>query len=187
MPKRTLETVRKAEAALKKARDAHHDIRNLLTTIVLRVMAEVYADNPAMPGLIKTHGQQLPLGERFAEVLERCQKICGITISEEGLKERDFGPTRHAVDIAIGMNEWGVEVEHSFEYHVMAASANVCAILGLSQHVIVPPWQTIGERCPEILENIRRGSGLSPTTPISAESTFNELVMSLEGAKVAQA
>lgn len=180
MPKRTLETVRKAEAALKKAREDHSSIRNELLAVVLRVMAEVYADDPSMPGKIRIHGQQLPLGERFAEVLRRCQQVCGITITEAGLKDRDFGPTRHAVDIAIGMNDFGEEVEYEFEYHVVAASANVCAVLGISDQVIVPPWQTIGERCPEILENIKRGSGLTPAMPISPGSTFNELVQSLK-------
>ncbi len=150
-------------------------------------MAGVYADDPSMPEKIRIHGQQLPLGVRFAEVLARCQEVCGITISKEGLEERGFGPTKHAVDVAIGMNDFGTEVEYRFEHHIVAASTNVCAVLGMDNCVFVPPWLTMGERCPEILENIRRSSGLVPTAPVSPGSTFNELVKSLEAAKVAQA
>lgn len=189
MPMRTREAVETAKSAWLDAKKAHDKILADLTAIVLRVMREVYADDPPMYDRIRINAQQTQLGARYGEVLRRCQEVCGLTISEEGLKDRDFGPTRHAVDIAIGMNDWGAEAMLVFEPNMLAAIAAFMRAHGITDRAYyVPRWELLGRNYAAIIADVEGVTRLHVDLENpSPHTTFNELLISIEEAKAALA
>lgn len=121
MPRRTLEAVIAAMQAKKAAEQVHADIRKELTALVLWVVREVYNDDPTMAKRIEIHGHQIHLGERFGEVLERSQAICGIVVPANHIQSEfqarvdgdpsnpQKGVSKHALDVALAMNDYGDE------------------------------------------------------------------------------
>lgn len=141
MPIRTQDAENLARVALLSIVATRRKIRLAIEAKVLDIMRKVYADNKKKLAEIDCSGIQTPLGIRYRKVLRLSQRACGITITQAGLEDRKFGPSRHALDIAIGMCAFGDETNRRM----------VGRLLGTSWHEYEKLWDLVSDRCKNII------------------------------------
>lgn len=182
MPQRTLGAIVRAHEGVKEAKKAHDAVRDELLTIVLRVMGEVYHDDPDKLAKIQNPIQhrQVTLGPKFEEVALRCQNVCGISLPDNEV--RKFTRDSIALDIAMALNNEGTELGYdTVLFYEDATETNaVSTVLGISQEQIVP-WMKLGPKYRDVIDFIHRSSDLRCSLPDpSPETTFHELNRSLK-------